>query len=603
MQTERFTILRKKVLSNLFTRRRIIDVWRQVVRSQLRSLDLKDLFDNYDFNYNIEDRAVSIRNDILSGKYATSQPLIYRIEKKYGICRHLVIPQPSDALVLQILIENVSDRILKKQPSKNAFYSRDKHTLSKPHEVEDYGLTWRQQWKQLQKKIYNFNEEKELIIVTDLSNYYDSIDIHELRKVFTSLTKIHEVIIDLLFKIIEDISWIPDYLPYSKRGLPVANIEGVRLLAHSFLFEIDEVIKYKSKNSFTRWMDDIVIGINSQKDAVETISSVSDMLKSRGLSLNLSKTKIYNADESYYNFQIEENRYIDSIENTNLDDPDYTSICSELYKNYKLHFKQEDAKYWDKVTKRYITTFSRLKSTKLLNNLADTYISYPSLRQHLLYYLINIGFRAKTKEKVLKILNRISIFDDISLYQICSLLTQWEIPLSAKPFLKECEKLISKLVFNQNLPSHFYCLLWFKSKYSHPEDLFNFIIKYENLWQKDSSLRRQITATLSRLLIYNSEQVRIILNNQISSGILNTVTLANQIYLFSKLKRIDFKLTAYLFPKNIQRPYPLSKFLVLCSILNSDEIRRNPDIKDKILANINDPFYLKWIENQYNISN
>lgn len=67
-----------------------------------------------------------------------------------------------------------------------------------PHEVKEYGMTWRQQWKKLQKQIYHFQDEKELIVVTDLSNYYDSIDLDELRKVFTSYSKIDEVLIDLL---------------------------------------------------------------------------------------------------------------------------------------------------------------------------------------------------------------------------------------------------------------------------------------------------------------------------------------------------------------------------------------------------------------------
>ncbi|SCW88104.1 Reverse transcriptase (RNA-dependent DNA polymerase), partial [Paenibacillus tianmuensis] len=253
------------------------------------------LINRHDFNYNIEERAETIRNEIISGSYKVSQPLIYRIEKKYGICRHLVNPQPSDALVFQVLVENINEQILKKQPSKNAFYSRDKHSVAKPHSIEDSYFNWHEQWKRLQKKIYNFNEEKEYIVVTDLTNYYDSIDLNELRKVLTSYTGIKEVVIDLIFKIIEDISWKPDYLPYSRRGLPTTNIEGVRLLAHSFLFEIDEVLKQKTNNSFTRWMDDITIGVDSKKQAIETISEISDMLKSRGLALNLSKTNIYNA--------------------------------------------------------------------------------------------------------------------------------------------------------------------------------------------------------------------------------------------------------------------------------------------------------------------
>ena len=604
MLTERFNQLRKNILSKIFNKNDIIKVWRNIVKNQLRSLDLKDLFDYYDFNYNIEDRAVAIRNEILNGTYKASQPLIYRIEKKFGVCRHLVIPQPSDSLVLQVLVEDVADKILAVQPSDNAFYSRDKHNHLKPHQFDDYCLNWRQQWKTLQKKIYNFSEEKELIIVTDLSNYYDSIDINELRKVFTSYTKIDEVLIDILFRILEEISWKPDYLPYSGRGLPTTNVEGIRLLAHSFLFEIDEVIKQKTNNSFTRWMDDIVIGVDTKKEAIEIISNVSDMLKSRGLALNLSKTNIYDYDKGFYNFQIEANRYLDDFESINKTDISFKKRSSELYNRFKKHFKCQDAKYWDKVTKRYITAFGRIKSTKLLNDLSKIYIEFPTLRVNLSVYLLQIGYNIKTSTKILEILNNINIFDDLSLFQLCNLVTQWEIPLdqNSKKFLNNFESSITNFSSKRKLSSDFYCLLWFKSKYNHPDDLLNFIIKYQNIWQKYSFLRRQITAILSRLLITNNEKVHKILHNQISSGITNTAMLANQILEFSEIDKINNKLNYYLFPKNIQRPYPLGKFLVLCSILNSEIIRSDNSIKEKILNQIKDPYFLKWLDLQYNIS-
>jgi hypothetical protein len=603
MQTERFNRLRKDALSKIFEKKKIIDVWRKIVKNQLRNLDLKDLYDHYDFNYNIDERAIAIKNEILSGTYKISQPLIYRIEKKFGVCRHLVIPQPIDALVLQVLVETIADNILSNQPSENAFYSRDKHNVSLPHTADDYGFTWRQQWKQLQKKIYNFHEDKELIVVTDLSNYYDSIDIEELRKVFTSYSKIDEVLIDLLFRIIEEISWKPDYLPYSKRGLPTTNVEGIRLLAHSFLYEVDEVIMQKTNNSFTRWMDDFVFGVDSRKEALETISSVSDMLKTRGLALNLAKTNIYDEDAGYYHFQIESNRYIDSIEKIKKEDTDYKKVCSELNKKFKLHFKDTSPKYWDKIAKRYITTYSKLKSTALLTLLSEKYVNYPGLRSHLLMYLSNVGYNKKSSEVILEILDKMDIFDDISLYQICLLVTQWEIPVNdqSKDFLSKFESKVTAISFRRKLPSDFYCVLWFKAKYNHPEDLLKFIEKYKNLWQTDSFLRRQVTAILSRLVVTNSKVVEKLLFNQISSGITNTVTLANQIFLFSKVDRLDGKLSLYLFPKNHQRPYPLGKFIVLCSVLNSESIRTNKVIKDKVKEHIKDPYFLKWLDSQYNI--
>ncbi|MGB5943290.1 MAG: RNA-directed DNA polymerase [Leeuwenhoekiella sp.] len=604
MQTERFNKLRKETLSKIFEKKNLTRIWRKIVKNQLRNLDLKDLYDHYDFNYNIEERALAIRNEILNGTYKVSQPLIYRIEKKFGVCRHLVIPQPIDAVVLQTLVEKIADKILENQPSENAFYSRDKHNMSFPHEVNEYGFAWRQQWKKLQKQIYHFQEEKDLIVVTDLSNYYDSIDLEELRKVFTSYSKIDEVLIDLLFRIIQEIAWKPDYLPYSKRGLPTTNIEGIRLLAHSFLFEVDHVIKQQTDNSFTRWMDDIVIGVDTRKEAIETISSISDMLKTRGLALNLAKTNIYNEEQGFYHFQIESNRFIDKIEKTKKDDQTYELDCLVLNDKFQSHFTDTQAKYWDKIAKRYITTFSKLESHLLLNSISKIYISYPGLRSHLLMYLSNIGYLNKSSEVVLEILETIDIFDDLSLYQICNLVTNWEIPTTttSKEFLKNFERKITAFSFRRKLSSDFYCLLWFKAKYNHPEDLYRFIDKYKNLWQTDTFLRRQVTAILSRLLTTKSDKVEKLLYNQISSGITNTVTLANQILSFSELEKSNKKLNFYLFPKNKQKIYPLPKFLVLCSVLNSEKLRTNQEIKEKVMSYITDPFYLKWLDLQYNIS-
>ncbi len=604
MHTERFKKLRKESLSNLFDKKEVSSVWRKIVRGQLRSLDFKDLYDHYDLNYNIEDRSTAIRNEILNGTYRVSLPLIYRLEKKYGVCRHIVIPQPIDALVLQVLVESIAEQIIKHQPSDNSFYSRDKHNVGKPHEAAEYGLSFRKQWKRLQKEIYRFNDEKELLIVTDLSNYYDSISIDELKKVLLGYVDNNEVLVDILFRVIEEISWKPDYLPYGGRGLPTSNLEAIRLLAHSFLFEIDEVLKQRTHNSFTRWMDDIVIGADSRKEAIELISSISDMLKSRGLALNLSKTAIYDSKEARYHFQIDENKYLDSLEGIKKGEDNYNQITTDLKKNFKKHFKDLGPKYWDKIAKRYITAFGKLESTKLLTEISNVYLNYPGLRPNLLYYLAKIGYRKQTAKKVVEMLLNIDFFDDISLYQICALVTSWEVPINdeSNEFLQSINNTLVDASFKSKNPADFYSVLWFKAKYDHHEELLKFIKKYQNLWQADSFLRRQVTAVMGRLFITNSKEIEPLLYTQISSGITNTVSLANQIQRFSDIDNLDGKLRFYLFPKNAQRPYPLPKFMVLCSVLNSEKIRTDYDVIKSVLEHVKDPYYRKWLDAQYNVN-
>jgi hypothetical protein len=603
MHTERFQRLRKRALNLVFEKESTKKIWRTTVRNQLRNMDIKDLYDHYDFNINIEDRIQSIKASLLDGSYSVGTPLIYKTEKKLGICRHMVIPQPEDALILQCLIEQVSNSVLKKQPSKNAFYSRDKHNVKKPHEAVEYGISFREQWKNLQKQIYNFTDTFDYLVVTDLTNYFDSIDLRELRRVFVSHVEADEVIIDLIFRVVEGLSWRPDYLPYSQRGLPTANIEPIRLLAHSFLFEIDQILKERTNENFARWMDDITCGINDKRKGIALLSDISDVLKSRGLALNLSKTQILSADEAHYHFQIDENLAIDAYEGLKFGTKKAIKAERELWTKYKAHFKDRTPKAWDKIAKRYITTFGKLESDRLLTNLPATYIANPSLRSNFLIYLSVRGYNNKAANCVLEILEMIDPFDDLSLFQISNLITNWAIPLDKRGinFIQMAQKSLTVLATSKKDALSFFALLWFKSKYETVQNLQAFLIKYKNIWQNNSFLRRQATATMSRFSCSRTQKQIDLINHQAMSGIPTTVSIANQITLFASLDKVPFPLRAYLFPEAKPAIYPHAKFIVLCSVLASEQIRNNNFVLMSISKYVTDPQQIQILTKEYNL--
>jgi hypothetical protein len=87
---------------------------------------------------------------------------------------------------------------------------------------------------------------------------------------------------------------------------------------------------------------------------------VSDVLKSRGLALNLSKTQILSAEEARFHFQIDENLEIDKLEALNPGTKKAKAAERSLWFKYKNHFKDKTPKAWDKIAKRYITTFGRV---------------------------------------------------------------------------------------------------------------------------------------------------------------------------------------------------------------------------------------------------
>ncbi|MEL7005182.1 MAG: RNA-directed DNA polymerase [Bacteroidota bacterium] len=499
-----------------------------------------------------------------------------------------------------------------------AFYSQTKHSVQKPHEIYEYGVNWIELWKEMQRKIYGFQQTRDLLVITDLSNYFDSIYIPELRKIISGYINGKESLLDILFKIIEGITWLPDYLPYTGRNLPTANLEAVRLLAHSFLFEIDSILQKKSGDSFTRWMDDIVVAVDTTEDAIDLLSRTSDVLKSRGLALNLSKTKVLSAKEAKFHFQIDENQYIDSIEEivdgyedlrsfrVN-DKQTYKELEKTLYKSFKNHLKvNQHAKYYEKITKRYITTFSRLESRKLVPSLEELYKKYPGIRNNLMNYLSRIGYSKPSAQKVVRILQEIKLYDDISLFNICRLLTKWKIPDNdhGKEIINSCEEEIISFSKSRKNPFDFYCLLWFKTKYSHPIELFDFIKKYDFIWKSTPFLRRQVISILGRIYTLRKDEINQMLDMQISTSESQVVSVANSIKMFSEAESLEEKVRLYLFPQGEyqHRIYPLSKFVVLCSFLNSEKVRNTPLVRDLVKEQISDPFYKKWIEVQYAIS-
>lgn len=602
MFTDRFDKIRRAKLDNILDNKEICKLWRSKVKNQLRSFDLKDLYDYYEFNYNIEIQVKQIRSEILNGNYRPSEPLIYRVEKKFGICRHLIMPQPADALVIQVLTDTFYEEVIKSSPSRNTFYSRDRHSVKYPHQIEKDSQDWSSQWKRMQKLIYNFQHSKNLLVVTDLSNYYDSIDVNLLKSNILNVVNQKDVLIDILFKIIEHISWTPDYLPYSGRGLPTVNIEGVRLLGHLFLFELDNILEQTSDKSFTRWMDDVVIGVDSEDEAYVVLSSASDVLKSKGLALNMAKTAIYDASNAEYHFQIKQNEYLDSIDTSLQKGKEYNELTSELKRKLKAHFKDDNAKYWDKVTKRYITAFATLKSPKLLSEALTLYQSYPSCRSYLLWYLEALGPIKKCKEIMLEIIKGLKPYDDTTLFDIANRITLWQMEnnSSTDSFIRDVESTMIERMLKTKSPFDFYCILWLKAKYNAPIAIKDFIEKYQ-FWKSSPFVRRQVTAVMSRVLIVDSNYANNILRRSVSNNNFQISSLASQINEFSSLQKSNKKLNSYLFPLNSKSAYPLSKFLILCNVLYSDSIRQNASFTEKIKDTITDPIYRKWLKDFYAI--
>ncbi|MAD04668.1 MAG: RNA-directed DNA polymerase [Pseudoalteromonas sp.] len=598
--TDRFHIQRKEQLESVFNEPNLVSIWRKIVKKQLRSMDVIDLHDYYDFNYRIEERAKNIAKKVLSGRYKSRSPLIYKVEKKLGICRHLMLPNPSDALVLQAVVESISEKIRESEIDGKAYYSRDKHNVKMPHEVRepgDYEMRWTEQWKKFQKDILNFSEDYKYLVVTDLTNYFDNIGLRELRHVISSRVATHEVTLDFLFSLIEQLSWNPDYLPTSLKGLPTINLEAPRLLAHALLFEIDEILNVKTGGSFVRWMDDINFGVNDIDEACDILGSVNDILKSRGLALNLGKTVVYTAQESERHFLVAENDFLDNFEIVDKEDASHRKQTRKLLSKFKKHLDNHELQNWSKVTKRFLTTAGKLKTSKLLPYAISLFKKKPGIRANVTYYLQNLGATRKAREAVLKLLEEVSFYDDVTLFQLSKLLVTWEIKRnrSGRQFITKALGLMSK----PEKPFDLYCYLWVAAKYARPSQILGVIKTKKSLWEHEPFLTRQVVSILPRIRPFKSDEVDQIISEQISIGPEDAASVAHSLLFLEEVETLDKKLKPYMFPDNRPNKYPVQKFLILLSLMQSETLRKKEDFHRAVDEHITDPWMKYWINEYY----
>ena len=583
--TERFH-KRKESLGHAFNKNSLVSLWRDKVKSQIRSMGLKDLHDYYDFNVLVEENVEKIISQLLLGQYNVTPPVIYTLEKKLGICRHMIIPSPIDAIVLQKIVEVISVELLKNAPSKNAYYSRDRSSRLKLLHENDEPYDFFAQWKKYQKDICDFQDEKEFLVVADLSNYYDTIRLRELRNVVSSYVKTDEVFLDLVLDIVDKLSWKSDYLPSSGIGLPTVNIEGIRLLAHSFLFELDEVVDRISEGHFVRWMDDIVVGVDSIFEGKKIIKNMAEVLKSRGLYLNVSKTQILHTSELEKYYLFNENKYLNSIEKGGVEEVEFLN-------RFNLIKKEEKARNYDKILKRYLTIAGNKGFTCLLPFVVEMFDSYSVIRPHICRYLKKIGFNQETNDIYFNLLEEISHFDDVSLFELINLATDWDIGQVelGKNFVKRTLAYLNKR--SSNIMG-FYLYLCFSAKYEKPQELFKTIHSKTKIWSKDAFLARQVASVLPRIKPFSEEKCKQVEQKINNMGLQDAISVLSN---FEKMCDSDpVGLNLYLFPKTFNEIYPLCKYLILYNKLHEDS-KFMANNKKNIKKYITDSWYKHWIDN------
>jgi len=421
---------RKKELEQRFSIQSIKDCWKHKVRTNLKRSIISDPFEWLDYHTEISSIAEQVRKSVLDGGYSPTSTAKVSLEKSKRLCRQLVIPEPRDALVLQILSDALYSDIKATAPTNKAFFEPKDHSFS-PNKNDSIGASGHGSfaaWLKFQKTIFKFADEYEYIVVTDVANFFDFIRHDHLRNIISEKISVPESVIDVLIYTLNGMSWLPDYMPSSGVGLPQMDADAPRLLAHCFLYEVDQFLSDNNQCDFTRFMDDIDIGVRSISDAKVIIRDVDLILQTRQVRLNSGKTKILNKEQAYEYFRIRENKFIESL-NKRIGrklkaGKDFKTDISKI-KKYILKANREgrfDSGSGEKILKRLISALSTMGGQIDEKTLIKFVLLRPAIRdvalRHRAKFKLNLKFISGVKHIVLKD----QFVDDASFHYIANCL-------------------------------------------------------------------------------------------------------------------------------------------------------------------------------------
>lgn len=568
------------------------------MRFALRDRYVPDPLEYMDYHTELRSNAVRLSTQVVSGAYRPSPPVRILMEKSKGLCRQIVLPQIDDAVILQRLSDSFFSSIRGKTPSKFAFFEPDNFTFSKSGDRASYGNF--AAWLHFQEHLFTISGRKPYVVVTDIANYYDHIGYDQLRNVIASDLRVPEVVLDLLIFALDGLNWQPDYMPRMGAGLPQIDLDAPRVLAHSFLFDLDRYATKEVNEDYTRYMDDINFGVASVGQAKRILRDVDLILHTRQVRLNSGKTLILRAAQARRHFRVEDHRELDAIQadmrfrkaaGVPLD-----ALQRRVESMIALKYRKGDFDdgHGEKILKRLLTIARQLDGSVHRDILADALRRRPGSRDAVLTYLAARPLDAKTAAVVEQFLSGPDIVDDLPVLLAPSALVEMR-ALSRSALQPILDRLIGHLC--DGSPWSLYGAIWLASKYSSPPEILQTLYAHRAQWSTNPTLGRLVGGLFSRMS--NSPSFGDYEQLVVRSGMPESLVA----FRFHRRLERDARLARAIRPY-IAAPNPSkgtgithAKFLLLLSVLRNPTVSAT-DKEALVLRHSNswrDAYYRSWV--------
>ncbi len=347
-----------------------------LAKNDTRTDFIFDSFKYNDFDFKLDENLKSIAIALRNGQYHPNPLIHIDVPKSTLAVRPGSVISIKDRIVLFAITMLIAPKLDKKLP--DSVYSCrlkknfDKESLFKDWEILKFPLLkgeiihgyiniiepWYGQWpKFLKSTIYTYEKEGyKFLTLSDISNYFENINLSILRNILLEYFQKEQKIINLLYFLLKYWTWPTTHGLSIERGIPQGN--GVsNFLGNIYLLPLDkEFIKFKKKEDirYFRYMDDVQIFSKEQRVARECIFVMNNILRKLHLNIQGTKTIILKGKEIR-----------DELIDKRLDE--VNNVIKEIQKNLKSITRGKRNKYLKRLKGQYKKIHKRNK----INNKKD----------------------------------------------------------------------------------------------------------------------------------------------------------------------------------------------------------------------------------------
>jgi hypothetical protein len=466
-------------------------VWKDHVRKSLRKSGVKGFYLGWDpldflaYEWTLQENLEYLARALIMGTYRAAVPEILRGAKSLGMTRPLAFFRPDDQIVFSALTNMVRADL--REGLSRPWTSSGRDSALTAADADFYSIgRWFEEWSARQHLLEAISNQFPLVLVTDIANFYPSVRISDVVTDVLDRTELDPNLARLLQQFLEDAFHSPDYHRTAARGLPQDSLDCSRELANAYLAPLDHLFEQLGQSQgYTRWVDDIVIGVSSRGDGLRKMRELQLQAEHLSLSLNTSKTKLILASELREGLCLETNHLLDDL--TRWIDISDRGIrmrgewqtphlpearVDALHEAVRAHVGADPTqRSWESILRRLYRLCRWTRDELLIDHALGHLRQYPGSAAHILSYLSVFPLPESSIDPLFDAMESVAgVYDDIlarGLYFVATAPNGDEVPLRRVLAARALELLRRLTTVSARLSAH--CIV-VVGKFGYPQD-------------------------------------------------------------------------------------------------------------------------------------